>query len=282
MTASTAALVLENRTLRWSSPVLFNDPFDVPRELLFGITSKEIVEALVRGFASLIEHPPEDTSELGPELQRIVDTVKGGIPPHVRSQMVAGLLETAASLAAPEKGMNGLRELWRRLIPDFRILCLTESAEHSAMWFHYAGQYNGVVLGFNCDDELDSAWLAAQPVTYPAAKPQIYEADGWARLMMMPQQKAIEIMLRVATYTKSPDWSYEKEWRLTSYKRPDDTGLFTDYKFDHRELVSIYFGPLITPEDKNQLISLATNYPRVRLFEVVIGMSRSFLFNEIR
>ena len=33
MSASTAEVVLGNRTLRWSAPTEFNDPFDVPREL---------------------------------------------------------------------------------------------------------------------------------------------------------------------------------------------------------------------------------------------------------
>jgi hypothetical protein len=38
MPASTAKIVLQNKTLRWSSPVEFNDPFDVPRELAFDVT----------------------------------------------------------------------------------------------------------------------------------------------------------------------------------------------------------------------------------------------------
>ncbi len=36
MSPGTAKTVLENSTLRWSSPILFNDPFDVPREMSSG------------------------------------------------------------------------------------------------------------------------------------------------------------------------------------------------------------------------------------------------------
>lgn len=32
-TASTAKAILQSSTLRWSSPLLFNDPFDVPRDM---------------------------------------------------------------------------------------------------------------------------------------------------------------------------------------------------------------------------------------------------------
>jgi hypothetical protein len=282
MPASTARLVLDKRTLRWSSPSLFNDPFDVPRELSFGITSAEIVEALARRFASLVEHPPEDTSDLGPKLRLIVDTVRRGISPELLSEMIAGLKETSETHQPTGASMEALRDLWRSWIPHFRILCLTESPAHSAMWYHYADQYKGAVLEFNCNDELDSAWLAAQPVTYPTARPEVFEADGWARLIMMPNEPAIKTIFRVATYTKSPDWSYENEWRIASFKRPNDTGLFTDYKFDPRELSSIYLGPLVSSIDKNSLIAVATKYPHIRLYEVAIGMSRTFLFNEIR
>jgi Protein of unknown function (DUF2971) len=90
------------------------------------------------------------------------------------------------------------------------------------MWYHYADQYRGVVLEFRCDDALDSAWLAARPVTYPAAKPAVYTADGWAQLLMTQGGLAIQTLLDVATYTKAPDWSYEREWRITSFKRQTD------------------------------------------------------------
>ena len=281
MTAATANLVLENGTLRWSSPCLFNDPFDVPRELSFGITVAEIVEAITRRFTSLIERPPEDTSDLEPTLRLIVETVKQGISPELKSEMIVGLKETSGTHRPTDASMEALRDLWRSWIPHFRILCLTESPDHSAMWFHYADQYMGAVLEFDCDDELDSAWLAAQPVTYPVVKPEIFEADGWAKLIMMQKELAIKTILRVATYTKSPDWSYEKEWRITSFKRRNDTGFFSDYKFHPRELSSIYLGPLMLSSARIALIEAAAKHPHVRIYEVAIGMNRTFLFKEI-
>ena|ERR1700724_1380875 len=76
MPADTAGIVLSSRALRWSSPTLFNDPFDVPRELSFGLMPAEIVEAPAQRMSDLIEHPPEDTSELEARVKLLVDTVK--------------------------------------------------------------------------------------------------------------------------------------------------------------------------------------------------------------
>lgn len=281
MPASTAKLVLGNRTLRWSSPSLFNDPFDVPRDLSYGITPAQIVEALGKRLTSLIENPPEDTSDLNPDIKTIVDTVKNGISSDLRSNMIDEIKQSSETYRPTGASMEALRELWRTLIPHFRILCLTESPDHSAMWFHYADQYRGAVLEFGCNDELDSAWLAAKPVTYPVTRPEIFEADGWAKLLTMQNELTIKTIYHTATYTKSPDWSYEKEWRLASLKRPNDAGLYTDYKFDARELSSIYFGPLISSADKTSLITAANQYPHVRTFDVSIGMSRAFIVNEM-
>ncbi len=281
MGASTAKAVLGNSTLRWSSPSLFNDPFDVPRELSFGITPSQIIEALGKICVSLVENPPEDTSDLELNLRTIVDTVKNGITPELQSEMIAALKRSAETYRPRGASLEALRQLWRGLVPDFRILCLTESPDHSAMWFHYSDQYRGAVLEFACNDELDSAWLMARPVTYPTAKPDIFEADGWAKILTMRHDLAIKSIYHTATYTKSPDWSYEKEWRLASLKRPTDTGLYTDYKFDPREILSVYLGPLISPADKNSLLAAASQYPHIKIFEVSIGMSRAFLMNEI-
>jgi hypothetical protein len=281
MSAITANHILTSRSLRWSSPILFNDPFDVPRELSFGLMPKDIVEALSRRMIDLIDHPPDDTSTLEPNVRLIIDTVKSGISLDLKAQLLNGIKETATLHCPSSENMDALRAMWRSFIPDFRILCLTESPAHLAMWYHYANQYHGVVLEFRCDDVLDSPWLAARPVTYPKAKPAVYTADGWATLLTMPLELAIRTMIDLATYTKAPDWSYEREWRITSFKRPNDTGPFTDYKFHEAELVAIYLGPMISDSDRRTLVAAAESYPLATVWSASIGMSRELHFNTV-
>lgn len=280
MSSGTAMKVLANRTLRWSSPVLFNDPFDVPREMSFGLTPVDIVQALSCRMADLIENPPEDTSQLEPKVRLIVDTVKKGIRPEVRAELLEGLKETAVTHRPTSESMDALRAMWRTSIPDFRILCLTESPAHVAMWYHYADKYRGVVIEFRCDDELDSPWLVAKPVEYPNSKPAVYTAEGWAKLLTMPHELAIRTMLDVSTFTKSPDWSYEREWRITSFKRPTDTGPFTDYKFNEKELAAVYLGPTISAPDRESITALTARFPAAVVWNVEIGMSRELRFKQ--
>jgi len=279
MPAETAKVVLSRRTLRWSSPILFNDPFDVPREMSFGVESAEIFKALSKRVASLIDRPPENMSALTPELKLIADVVKRGIPRELKDKMLAGIQALAAAHVPNDGPLDELRQLWRSWLPDFRILCFTASPAHVAMWYHYAKQYTGAVLEFRCVDELDSAWLAAKPVTYPSAKPLPYTAEGWADLLMLNHGIAVRTILDSATYTKSPDWSYEAEWRIASSKRPRDTGHFSDYPYHPYELGAVYLGPLMSATDREEVVTLARDFPDARVWNVQVGMNRELVFS---
>lgn len=281
MTASTAEIVLSSRSLRWSSPLLFNDPFDVPRELTPGVSPQDLVAAVARRFAALIEQPPEDASSLTPRLQLIIDAVKNGIPASVRAELIASLDSEAKASIPTGDSLEAFRAMWRKSIADMRILSLTESPSHIAMWYHYAGKYTGVVLEVACVDTLDSAWLAAQRVDYPQEKPGVYTVEGWAQLLMLKPELSTQQMLQTSTFTKSPDWSYEREWRVVTFKRPTDTGHFTDYRFDPRELVTIYLGPHIKSDDRARLIALASQYPNAKVVAVSLDLSRELLFEEM-
>ena len=54
MTCSTAKAVLKNSSLRWSSPLLFNDPFDHQIDFNFDFTEKEFVEYYFKVFEQTI------------------------------------------------------------------------------------------------------------------------------------------------------------------------------------------------------------------------------------
>jgi hypothetical protein len=151
------------------------------------------------------------------------------------------------------------------------------------MWYHYAEQYKGVVIELNCSDDLDSAWLAAEPIKYLKSVPEISTAKGWAKLMLMSQEQLVQKLIAICTYTKTPDWEYEKEWRVASFKRPYETGTTSDYKFHYNELKSIYFGPLIDPAVRDEIIQLTKEVaPHVLLYNTEIGIGRNFKFNQIK
>ena len=280
MPATTARAVLATRSLRWSSPLLFNDPFDVPRKLSFGITPQQLVEASTRYIAQLIQHPPTDTKHLSAKLQLIVEAAKKGNAPEVQKLLLAGLEEGTPNPTSTSESMDELRVMWSNSVPDLRILCLTESPAHTAMWYHYAHRYAGVVIEFRCNEHTDSPWLFARPVDYPEGKPAVYTAEGWAELLVLDTNVAVRRLLDIAMYTKSRDWAYENEWRIVTFKRPNDYGHFTDYPFHADDLAAIYLGPLMSDDDKREVLKLLVAFPHARALFVSLSLSRDFVFNE--
>ena len=50
VTADTARMILENGTLRWSSPAMFNDPFDTQFDLHLEFDEAKIIDLVVDEF----------------------------------------------------------------------------------------------------------------------------------------------------------------------------------------------------------------------------------------
>jgi hypothetical protein len=257
MPASTAKLVLRGRSIRWSSPVLFNDPFDVPRELAFGLSSPEIQLAVGKHFAHLLQNPPANHDELHPSVSMALKGVEGAAP-DLMKKLVDGALDEAAKQAAKRDGrsLEAMRAMWRDWLPDFRILCLCASHDKLPMWYHYADKYTGVVIELACSDDRDSPWLVAEPAQYPKEPPEIFSAAGWGRLMTLRPETAIHKMLQAYTFNKVPDWSYEEEWRITSFKRPNDLGHYTDWRVAPMDFANVFFGPHVSDDDRTEILTL--------------------------
>ncbi len=281
MPASTAKIVLQNKTLRWSSPVEFNDPFDVPRELAFDVSPIAIQRAIVDKFIQLIRNPPERIDNLPDNIQIIVNAVKQANSKELEQELINGIIDEHNKTKDSSPALEEFQVKWRKLIPELRILCLSEFHDKASMWFHYADKYKGVVLEVVCNDSLDSAWLAAKKMSYPKDKPDIYTAEGWANLIMLPQPLAIKKIIELATYTKSPDWKYEDEWRVSTSMRPTDNGTVSDYPLAVEEFGNLYLGPLVPDSERAALIKLASTFPNMKVFNTYIGMSREFKFVEV-
>jgi len=278
MTAKTAGAVLSSGRLRWSSPLLFNDPFDVPLELIYTFTPQEVLRAALTQCIDLIASPPEECSRLTPKLRAIVEAVKAGMEPSSKAALLKRFQADVRAATPKGDSLIALANIWRALVPELRILCLCESASHVAMWHHYSDQYRGAVLEFDCSDELDSAWLGATPVTYDEAGNALARIETWANLLVLETGEAVKDLTHLAIHMKSSDWKYEKEWRLLSYMREPENGLYTDYKFDPRELRAVYLGPRMAAEDSAALKALSRLHPTAKVYRTEIGLGPKFTF----
>ncbi len=85
------------------------------------------------------------------------------------------------------------------------VLCLSEVYDSILMWSHYADCHRGVCLIYETNYEF---FAHAQPVRYQKDRPKVN-----------PVVQSNDEMLDNAIFTKSSDWSYEKEWRILHYQQ---------------------------------------------------------------
>ena len=283
MPSETARIVLANRTLRWSSPVLFNDPFDIhPDTLHFDGT--ELQQALMEEIASLLCNP-ECTVVADPRLEYMLDVARKSTPER-RAAMAVVTKEYKPFVPDPTNdSLQELKEVWSDMVSNMRVLCLSEVNDLTAMWAHYAASATGVVLQFEAVDGLDSPLLVARPVTYEDSPPAITRAREWARLMTRsPDWQNDMSLFDNYEHTKTTEWRSEKEWRISSMKRRGEIGEYSDYPFNVRELSAVYFGWRCTKGHRADITSLLSHgLDHVKVFSTYPDpRSRRYVFEEAR
>jgi hypothetical protein len=260
MNAGAAKIVLGTQKLRWSSPLLFNDPFDITQELRLNFDDGQLTTALADRVALLIEQGNFLTSVEDPNLAYLFRVAMHATP-ETRQVIVSNLrrgIQTTASGSI--QAFTPLKKKWSNIVPTFRILCLSELNDITPMWSRYADEYKGVALEFSPVDELGSAFLSARPVVYQDTLPAIADVNSWVNCALGQGELTYDYLFTEYLYVKTTAWSFEKEWRIVMLgARPGESGLFRDYAFDPHELTGIYFGSKCSAGDRLDLIALLTH-----------------------
>jgi hypothetical protein len=121
------------------------------------------------------------------------------------------------------------------------------------MWAHYADQHRGGVVEFTPCIEKDSAFLASREVRYTDVRPVLYK-DPIAMIihgMIMSVDEATESIYDRLVYTKSAEWSYEKEYRLHIPNFIPAGQQYSTLAFYEQELTAIYMGCRMEEEKKS-------------------------------
>jgi len=255
MSAKVAKIVFATRRLRWSSPLLFNDPFDVTQELRLDFTQQDLNAALAERCASILESG--DASQVQHPLAALVLSAAIGLPAEARREMadeIRGM--KLAGTPGQLQAMEMLKSTWKDMVSSFRIICFSEVNDATPMWLHYADKYMGVVLEFTAVEAVDSPLLEARPVIYQDSPPQIASMATWIDHMLHMPGTDFGNLFSELQYIKTTAWAYEKEWRVVSHARAGESGLFSDYGFFESELSGIYFGPQCSLADRQDLLAM--------------------------
>jgi hypothetical protein len=123
---STLKIILKNKSIRFTNPLLFNDPMDstIPR---LKLNSEELIDKIKNEIYNEYPELKEHNSSL--------NTLLHGNKKEFDREI--------------ERFSDKLLSGWLNIISNFRILSLTIKPDNLLMWSHYADQHRGVVVKFS-------------------------------------------------------------------------------------------------------------------------------------
>lgn len=197
--AGAGLATLATKTMRFASPVVFNDPFELtPRierasdELLMDrLKAAHLVEDYFQNVGCKKGLTPEESSK---------EYFACEVPRRFKNyQTPEGWEEKSLALKWEFVGLIAKR---------FRILCCSHREDSILMWSHYAEQHRGMVIEFDLAQMIPGVDLSgeAYDVHYRSSPPSVpaLHAD---------MDSFEEALIRVLT-TKALEWSYEEEVRI--------------------------------------------------------------------
>jgi hypothetical protein len=255
--------MVEHRTLRWTNPLRFNDPFDTQTRITAtNVDGERFAHAFVARYREIVFNDE--------------------LPSYFRADnelhQIAALMRKAGvedKHEAVKRFGGGARELIGGLdqhltkfsaeIADFLqhglVMCLTEDINNVVMWSHYAEEHKGVGFKFRVLEELDHPFLGARNVNYSRDYISMGTAEEIADHLFGVSPIDMVALCWKLVYLKHENWAYEREWRcyipLLDRDAPAD---FTDFMQDARLFESVYLGCCMSDNEVQEFVELVRHH----------------------
>lgn len=270
-TSSKAALsIFKSGKVRYSSPLLFNDPFDIQTELVFDFDIDSLADIIHKEIEDIIFDRKEveiRNEGFGQALLLLREAVRshGYYAEELRQFMDSDLEFISSQINELRIGFN---DIWQDYLPRMRVFSMSEVNNSILMWSHYADFHRGVVLKLNIIPELDSPLWITEPVIYKSKPPAVFKAKQWIEDVLSINPIDHKKLTREYARMKSDIWEYEKEWRVWDLPTENKEQLFSDYTLYPEELGAIYLGCSMNDEIKNEIIRAARTFnPSVDFYQ---------------
>ncbi len=260
-----AKKLLSDKTILFSRPSDFNDPFD---SYIDNTVNFDFDEGSFKRLICIIRK----SSELGKNFNGVfkkdeknyynnlsLDDKKEYMNKWADNIKRGGLEEyRKVLLNFNEKMSEGTREI----LKSTGVFCASRVFNSLLMWSHYSDNHKGVVIEFYPKTK-DSVFKKVRYVNYSLMRPHLYSSidEYFEKSVYSEKEKTSAEYIDSILYTKFSDWSYEEEIRIArtdvfigdNIKNAEKAG----HNFHEEDLISIYIGAKISEEDQKKIINLA-------------------------
>ncbi|MBN1216199.1 MAG: DUF2971 domain-containing protein [Candidatus Lokiarchaeota archaeon] len=253
--AQIAKIILINHTLRFSSPFLFNDPFDIYPILKCSFSRSDLAKAMFEEIEILIKEGNYRNFNLNSNVSKMINLLLNSNN-EKRNRIKKEFTEIVEDIEIDEYPVfNELQEKWLEIIPKNRILCLSALNDNPVMWTFYSDNYKGVVIELDTNEYSNNPLCLIKEVNYSDELPRINNLRHIIRTHIGIEKFDFNKIFHSFEHTKTNNWKFEEEWRIVSFNK-HNTELYDDYKIDPKFIKCIYFGINMNNEDKEDLLKL--------------------------
>lgn len=253
--ASHAIQILESGTLNWYSPTIFDGVTELSpdSQLLFDKT--RALTSSIKYACSLIFGPDEPRGETAiiAAVRRWRQSQRFATPEEaerVLSELASKMIDQQF-LELDKMILN-----WRASCQKLRILSLFEKSDNFSVWDKYGANFRGVCFALDFSGE--NPLCAPKPIKYQNIHPEITTLKEQIASLFYGKKPEPYKNISNKFLSKAPAYSKEKEWRGFRTEEPAENAQ-QPYDFNPEKLQAIYFGPAISPSDKDQLLTVIKN-----------------------
>lgn len=269
---STALAVLSSGKVRYSSPLTFNDPFDLQSGLHFEFDISTLHEKILIKLGQLAAaktiHSLDENDPWGQVIKSVRDHYQThGFPLDRFRELTGDLLKTMTGVIETTR-QQFQEEWWKNLLPGLRVFCVSEDRDNLLMWAHYARDHTGAVFEFLSLPEDDNSLSVAEPITYADRPPPFFTENEWLDDILSVKKIDFNNLYKRYAYCKSDEWAYEREWRVWYPIVPAPTSLYEDIAIRKSEFASLYIGCKADNGFTTKALALArSTFPDVKVYK---------------
>lgn len=106
------------------------------------------------------------------------------------------------------EAVKNLQQSFENMKSSMGIACLSEEYDSLLMWAHYANNHRGICVEYDLLEINKQLTFSPVPMIYSERKNYLTSID-----QISTDEDTTKVFVESIT-TKSPEWSYEKEWRI--------------------------------------------------------------------
>lgn len=266
----TTLAILTHKTVRYSSPARFNDPFEFQSGLHFNFDIENLQQKVldrISEYARATKPPEVDAEDSWGRLVLLCRDMhqKDGL----QTDRWKERLQPAFARLVHEIRDTQTKVLrhWENLLPGIRVFCVSEERDNLLMWAHYAKDHTGAVFEFLSLPEYDNNLSVARPIEYVSQPPPFFTEEEWLADLLAVKKIDFKHLSRRYAYFKSEHWSYEREWRVWYPLIPAPEGDYTDTALSDIEVPALYIGCRAEPIFVDEAVRLArASFPSIKVY----------------